>query len=79
MKSISSKSTVLLMGVTQRLVMAMETLNAIEEKDYARIVKTALKHPQCLKGIKDNLDRGNIFMVLFFLREWIEAIQHSED
>jgi hypothetical protein len=67
------------MGVIQKLVMSMETLNVIDEKEYAKIVKNALKHSQCIKGVQDNLNRGNIFMVIFFLREWIEAINHSDE
>lgn len=72
-------SKVLLRAVIRRLIEAMELLNRISEEDYRKIVLTAQKKKDCLKGITDNANpRANIFMVIFFLRELCESLLNSE-
>ena len=67
---VQSKSQ--LRSVIRHLVACMESLNGIEEKDYAEIVKKAKVQEKTIKGVIDNAERGNIFMMLFFVRELIE-------
>jgi hypothetical protein len=56
------------------LVQALELLNKIDEKDYSEIVKKARTRKNTVKGVFDNAGRGNIFMMIFFIRELIESI-----
>ena len=79
MKKIDINSQVLLISMSRFLVQFMELANRIPEEDYKTVVLTAQKLPHPAKGILDNVPRGNIFMMGFFLRELIEAILHSED
>ena len=72
-------SKVLLKAVIRRLIDAMAILNKIDEEDYGRFVKACQKQAGCIKGIKDNAERGNIFMVLFFVRELIEAVLDADE
>jgi nitrogen regulatory protein PII len=74
MKSIS---IVLLMSVIRLLIQGMELLNKIPENDYREVVLSSQKRKDCIKGIVDNAQRGNIFMVLFFTRELLEAVRQE--
>jgi len=56
------------------LVQSLELLNKIDEKDYSEIVKKAKVQKSNIKGILDNAGRGNIFMMIFFIKELIEHI-----
>ena len=68
------QSKILLRSVIRQLVIALEMLNKVDEKDFAEIVKKArTKKPQ-IKGILDNAGRGNPFMMIFFIRELIESV-----
>ncbi len=51
-----------------------ELLNKIDEKDYSEIVKKAKVQKGNIKGVLDNAGRGNIFMMIFFIREILEHI-----
>ena len=68
------QSKILLRSVIRQLVIALELLNKIEEKDFAELVKKAKTKKANIKGIMDNAGRGNIFMMIFFIRELIESI-----
>jgi hypothetical protein len=49
------------------------------EEDYKKIVMIAQRMEKSKKGVRDNLERGNLFMMGFFLREMIEALLHEEN
>lgn len=68
------KSLLLLKSVVRKLIEAMEILNKIDEKDYREIVLKAQKDEKNIKGVRDSIERGNLFMVAFFLREVIEGV-----
>ena len=68
------KSKVLLKSASGLLVQYLEVMNKIEEKDFLEIVKKAATRKKHLKNIHDNVDRGNPFMMVFFVRELIENI-----
>lgn len=78
MRTVNVKSKVLLIAMSRFLIQFMELANRIPEEDYKAIVLTAQKMQQSQKGILDNVPRGNIFMMGFFLREMIESILHEE-
>jgi hypothetical protein len=78
MKSIDIQSKIMLRSVVRHLVQSMELLNQISEEDYRKIVLAAQKKKDCIKGILDNAGRGNIFMMLFFIRELIESVLNEE-
>jgi hypothetical protein len=79
MKDVHINSKIILISMTRKLVEFMELANRIPEDDYKTIVLTAQKMTHPSKGILDNVPRGNLFMVGFFLRELIEAVLHSEE
>ena len=68
------KSKILLRSVTQQLVIGLELLNKMPEEDFRELVKTAKTKQTDIKGILDNAGRGNIFMMMFFIRELLERI-----
>jgi hypothetical protein len=39
----------------------------------------AQKLEKSKKGVRDNLERGNLFMMGFFLREMIESLLHEDN
>lgn len=73
-----TQSKILLSSVIRLLVQAMEILNRIDEKDYQEIVLKAQKHEKNIKGVRDNSGRGNIFMVIFFVRELVESVLNDK-
>ena len=68
------QSKILLRSVIRQLVIALELLNKLPEDDFRELVKTARTKRSQIKGILDNAGRGNIFMMIFFIRELIENI-----
>ena len=68
------QSKILLRSVIRQLVIALELLNKMPENDFRELVKTAKTKKSDIKGILDNTGRGNIFMMMFFIRELIESI-----
>lgn len=67
-------SKIMLRSVIRQLVIAMDMLNKIDEKDFAEVVKLARTHKAEIKGVLDNAGRGNPFMMIFFIRELLEKI-----
>ena len=68
------QSKLLLRSLMRPLVIALELLNKMPENDFRELVKTAKTKKSDIKGILDNAGRGNIFMIIFFIRELIESI-----
>jgi len=68
------KSKILLRSVIRQLVIGLELLNKLPEDDFRELVKTAKTKKSNIKGILDNAGRGNVFMMMFFIRELIESI-----
>ena len=68
------QSKILLRFVIRQLVAALELLNKIPEDDFRELIKTARTKKSDIKGILDNTGRGNLFMIIFFIRELIESI-----
>jgi hypothetical protein len=79
MKNVDIRSKVLLITMSRFLVQFMEVANKIPDEDYKIIVLTAQKMVTSKKGVRDNLERGNLFMMGFFLREMIESILHEDN
>jgi hypothetical protein len=70
----NAQSKNLLRSVIRQLFIALELLNKMPENDFRELVKTAKAKKSDIKGILDNAGRGNIFMMMFFIRELIESI-----
>ena len=68
------QSKILLRSVMRQLVIALELLNKMPENDFRELVKTAKTKKSDIKRILDNAGGGNIFMIIFFIRELIESI-----
>ena len=68
------QSKILLRSIIRELVISLELLNKMPEDDFRELVKTAKTKKSQTKGILDNAGRGNIFMMIFFIRELIESI-----
>jgi hypothetical protein len=68
------QSKILLRSVIRQLVIGLELLNKMPDDDFRELVKTAKTKKSDIKGILDNAERGNIFMMMFFIRELIESI-----
>ena len=72
------KSIILVRSVIRKLIEAMELLNTIPEDDFRILVNSVRLDKANCKGILDNAGRGNIFMVLFFLREALERVSNRK-
>ena len=68
------QSKILLRSVIRQLVIALEFLNKMPEDDFRELVQATKNKKTQIKGILDNAGRGNIFMMMFFIRELIESI-----
>ena len=68
------QSKILLRSVIRQLVISLELLNKMPEDDFRELVMAAKTKKSQIKGILDNAGRGNIFMMIFFVRELIESI-----
>jgi hypothetical protein len=60
MKDVKLQSKVLLISMSRFLVQFMELANKIPEEDYKKIVMVAQKLEKPKKGVKDNVERGNL-------------------
>jgi hypothetical protein len=56
-----------------------ELANRIPDGDFRVIVHAAQKQKKYLKNISENAERANLFLLLFWTRELIEAVLHSEE
>ena len=72
------QSKILLHSVIRLLVQALELLNKIPEKDFREFVMTAKTRKGNIKGVLDNAGRGNVFMMIFFIRELIESVLNEK-
>jgi hypothetical protein len=79
MKDINIQSKIALQSMNRLLVQYLELANKIPEEDWKKIVLASQKQSQSIKGVTDNIQRGNLFMVLFFVRELIETLLNSEN
>ena len=79
MKEVHIQSKILLQSMNRLLIQYLDLANKIPDEDWKKIVLVSQKQTRNIKGVTDNIQRGNLFMVLFFVRELIEAILHSED
>jgi hypothetical protein len=70
----NAQSKILLRSVIRQLVIGLELLNKMPEDDFRELVKKAKTKKTSIKGILDNAGRGNIFMIMFFIRELIESV-----
>ena len=68
------QSKILLRSVIRQLVIGLELLNKMPEDDFRELVKAAKTKKSPIKGILDNAGRGNVFMMMFFIRELVESI-----
>jgi hypothetical protein len=73
------QSKILLRSVIRVLVQSLELLNKIDDKDFRELVKTARTKKSNIKGVLDNAGRGNVFMMIFFIREILESVLNSDE
>ena len=74
----NAQSKILLHSVIRQLVIALELLNKIPEKDFRELVMMAKTRKGNIKGVLDNTGRGNVFMMIFFIRELIESVLNEK-
>ena len=78
-KNLDVKSKMSLIRMKRLIMDYLEVCNSISENDFRVVVLASQKKKKYLKNIHDNVERGNLFMMLFFIRELIEAILNSEE
>lgn len=78
MKDINVKTRMNLRKMNQLLVQYLEIANTIPEDDWKKIVLVSQKKRGHLRKIIENSERGNLFMILFFVRELIEALLNED-
>ena len=62
----------------RKLVEYLEIANRIPDDDFKKIVLSSQKKKNHAKKIIENVERGNLFMIVFFVRELIEAVLNEE-
>ena len=67
-------SVILLRSMIRLLVQYLKLANKIDEDVFREIILQTQKHKHFIKSVMDNAERGNIFMMIFFIRELIESI-----
>jgi len=78
MKDINIKTKMSLMKMNQLIINYLEIANSIPEDDWKKIILASQKKKTHLKKILENTERGNLFMILFFVRELIESLLNEE-
>ena len=78
MKALEVKSKMSLVRMKRLIMDYLEIANSIPEKDFRLIVLASQKQKKYIKNIHDNVERGNLFMMLFFIRELIESILNED-
>lgn len=68
------KTMLLLVKASQHLMIVMEILNSIDEKEYHHVVKIAREQKKEIRNICFSAELGGLFMVVFRVREWLESI-----
>lgn len=66
------------MKMNQLIINYLEIANSIPEDDWKKIILVSQKKKTHLKKILENTERGNLFMILFFVRELIESLLNEE-
>lgn len=72
------QTKLLLRSMIRLLVQYLELANTIDEEEFRKLPSLVKSQKNNLKGVFDNSGRGNIFMMVFFLREILEGILNSE-
>lgn len=70
----NTNSVILMRSMIRLLVQYLELAGKIDDNDFKDIAMKARDKQKFIKGICDNATRGNIFMTVFFVREWLESI-----
>lgn len=73
------QTRVLLNSMIRLLVQYLEVADKIPDEDFKELVLRTQKHKRYIKNVMDNVERGNLFMTVFFLRELIESVNHENN
>ena len=79
MKNVHINSKIKLISMKQKIMDYLDIANQIPDDDFRIIVQTAQQHKKYIHNIQENAERGNIFLLLFWTRELIEYVLHSEE
>lgn len=74
MNEVNIESKVLLRSMIRKLVEYLDIANKIPDEDFRKIVHASQKRKKLLKNIRDNVERGNLFLIFFWVRELIEDL-----
>jgi hypothetical protein len=79
LRKLSIDAKIALRSIIRLLVQSLELLNKISEEEYRLLIPRVRNQKQNVKGVLDNIARGNLFMTLFFVREILEKLLSSEE
>jgi hypothetical protein len=74
MNDVHIESKILLRSMIRKLVEYLEIANNIPDDDFRKIVACTQKREKLLKNVRDHVERGNLFLILFWVRELIEDL-----
>jgi hypothetical protein len=66
------QSTIALRSATQALVKVLDLMNELDEDDFREVVLFVREQEKSIKNVQVNIERGNLFMTLYFVRELLE-------
>ena len=72
MNEVRIESKILLRSLIRKLVEYLDIANRIPDDDFRKIVACTQKSEKLLKNVRDNVEQGNLFLILFWVRELIE-------
>jgi hypothetical protein len=74
MNEVHIESKILLRSMIGKLVAYLEIANKIPDEDFRKIVHASQKREKILKNVRDNVERGNLILILFWVTELIEDL-----
>jgi hypothetical protein len=74
MNEVHIESKILLRSMIGKLVANLEIANKIPDEDFINIVHATQKREKILKNVRDNVERGNLILILFWVTELIEDL-----
>ncbi len=72
------QTKIILRNMIRQLVIFLELANKIDEEEFRKMIPLIKAQKQSIKGVLDNAGRGNLFMMVFFIRELIETVLNDE-
>jgi hypothetical protein len=76
---VKPRTALKLASASRQLVVVLEILSEIDEKEYSVVVKIAGSKTKHIEKIKFSAETGGLFMMVFRVKELVEAVSFERD